>query len=197
MKNRLIYQTTRYDCGPTSITNAIRFLFEREEIPPIILKYIWTMGIDTFADDGTPGKSGTSKASMRYMAAWFECYAQKCGFPLKVAFLDSEYASVAKGSLVWRCLEEGGCALVRCWHRGNGHYVLLTELISDEWIGLFDPFEETLDADNPNIRPVEGDPKRKNRIVKASVFNHADVENYAMGEPERREVLLFWRLPQG
>jgi len=30
MKNQLIHQTSCYDCGPTSITNAMRFLFERE-----------------------------------------------------------------------------------------------------------------------------------------------------------------------
>ena len=33
MKNPLHYQLTEYDCGPTSLLNAISFLFEREEIP--------------------------------------------------------------------------------------------------------------------------------------------------------------------
>lgn len=143
MKNKLICQTTNYDCGPTSITNAMRFLFEREEIPPVIMKSIWTMGIDTFAEDGEPGKEGTSKASMRYMAAWFECFSQKCHFPLKTMFLDMEYAVIGKGSLVWKCLERGGCAVVRCWHRKTGHYVLLTQLVSDEVIGLFDHTTKT------------------------------------------------------
>ncbi len=32
MKNLLIYQSTEYDCGPTTLTNAIRYLFDREEI---------------------------------------------------------------------------------------------------------------------------------------------------------------------
>ena len=27
MKNLLIYQSTEYDCGPTTLTNAIRYLF--------------------------------------------------------------------------------------------------------------------------------------------------------------------------
>lgn len=196
MKNQLICQTTNYDCGPTSITNAMRFLFEREEIPPVILKSIWTMGIDTFAEDGEPGKEGTSKASMRYMAAWFECFSQKCHFPLKTMFLDMEYAAVGKGSLVWKCLERGGCAVVRCWHGKKGHYVLLTQLVSDEVIGLFDPFDEGAQGDEANCRFVSGDPCRKNREVRADVFNRTEVVNYAMGEPERREVLLFWRSDQ-
>ena len=34
MKNDLISQSSEYDCGPTCMTNAIRFLYEREESQP-------------------------------------------------------------------------------------------------------------------------------------------------------------------
>ena len=34
MKNPLRYQLSEYDCGPTSMLNALAFLFEREDIPP-------------------------------------------------------------------------------------------------------------------------------------------------------------------
>ena len=40
MKNPLNYQMTEYDCGPTSMANAVSFLFKREEISPDIPKYI-------------------------------------------------------------------------------------------------------------------------------------------------------------
>ena len=40
MKNPLHYQLTEYDCGPTSLLNAISFLFEREEIPPEVIRNI-------------------------------------------------------------------------------------------------------------------------------------------------------------
>ncbi len=33
MKNPLNYQTTEYDCGPTTLINAISFLFEKEGNP--------------------------------------------------------------------------------------------------------------------------------------------------------------------
>lgn len=39
MKIPLHYQRTEYDCGPTSLLNTISFLFQREEIPPDILRY--------------------------------------------------------------------------------------------------------------------------------------------------------------
>ena len=192
MKNHLIHQTSCYDCGPTSITNAIRFLFEREEIPPVLLKHIWTMGLDAYADGGEPGKAGTSKASMRYIAAWIECFSEKCGFPLKATFLDMDFAAIRRGSLAWRCLERGGCAVVRVWHRDVGHYVLLTEKVSDTVVGLFDPFAEAIEP-CADYWPVYGEPTRKNVEVSVEVLNRTDVTHFAMGELERREVLLLWR----
>ena len=193
MKNKLICQSTIFDCGPTSITNALRFLFDREEILPMLVKQVWLMSLDTYGDDGSPCKEGTSKASMRYMADWFNYFSEKQHFPLKSKFLELDNALIEKGSSVWNCLDHGGCAVVRVWYKGTGHYVLLTQLLSDNLIGLFDPYEEeTLESD-PNWRPVFDDPCRKNREVRADLFNHTEVITYAMGEPERREVLLLWR----
>ena len=40
MKNLLNYQTSEYDCGPVTILNGIRYLFEREEIYPEIIKFL-------------------------------------------------------------------------------------------------------------------------------------------------------------
>ena len=196
MKNRLIYQSSEYDCGPTSVTNAIRFLFERAEIPPAVLKHIWIMGIDTFSADGEPGKEGTSKASMRYMDAWLECFAENCQFPIKTAFLDMEFATVQPGSPAWRCLERGGCVVMRCSLGGDGHYVLLTRIVSQKKVGLFDPYDEYPDPDDPAREYVFDQPKALNRIVDATILNAIDYSDYAMGPLEKRELLLFWRSDQ-
>ena len=40
MKNPLHYQLSEYDCGPTCMLNAVSFLFEREEIPPEVIRNI-------------------------------------------------------------------------------------------------------------------------------------------------------------
>lgn len=132
---------------------------------------------------------------MRYMAAWFECFAEKCGFPLKATFLDMEFAAIQSGSLAWRCLERGGCAVVRVWHGKTGHYVLVTEKVSDAVVGLFDPFAEEIEPCE-DYWPVSGAPDRKNREVRVEVLNRTDGTHYAMGALERREVLLLWRTDQ-
>ena len=193
MKNNLIHQSSEYDCGPTSVTNAIRFLFERSEIPPVVLKNIWAMGIDAFSIDGEAGKAGTSKASMRYMAYWFESYAEKCHFPIRSTFLDMEFASIKKGSLTWNCLKNGGCAVTRCSLGGDGHYILLTGIVNDDEISLFDPYDEYPESDDPGRRHVCDAPKVMNLIVRAEYLNLPDTSDYAMGPVEQREILLFWR----
>ena len=193
MKNDLICQSTEYDCGPTCVTNAMRYLFEREEIPPVVMKHIWTMGIDTFATGGETGKMGTSKASMRYMACWFGCYSDNCRFPVRSEFLDQEFARVTPGSPAWECLDRGGCAVMRCTTGQIPHYVLLTALLPDGKLGLFDPYaEDDLDPDDA-VWEVTDQPKRMNRIVLADRVNWTEPLDYAMGMPDQRELLLFWR----
>ena len=40
MKIPLHYQVSNYDCGPTSLVNALNVLFEREDIPPELIRNI-------------------------------------------------------------------------------------------------------------------------------------------------------------
>ena len=57
MKNPLNYQTTEYDCGPTTVMNAISFLFKREEILPDITKSIRQYCLDGYNRKGEAYKS--------------------------------------------------------------------------------------------------------------------------------------------
>ncbi|MBR1710281.1 MAG: peptidase C39 [Clostridia bacterium] len=193
MKNRLIYQSSCYDCGPTSVLNGIRYLFEREKIPPVIIKKIFAMGLDAFNENGEPGKSGTSKASMRYMADWFNDYSEKCGFPIKAAFLDMDRAVLEKDGEILSCIQKGGCAVARVWLEKAGHYVLLTQQLSEDTIGVFDPYEKEPESEDPDRKWIDDDPYHRNREVRLSTFNQSDDADYAMGEPAKREVLLLWQ----
>ena len=193
MKNLLNYQSSEYDCGPTSLTNAIRFLFEREEVPPLLLKQIWAMGNDTFSDGGEMGKHGTSKASMRYMASWLRDFGKVCGFPIQAEFLELEETAVAPGSRSWECLEKGGCVVMRCVADHIPHYVLLTRLLPDGEVGLFDPYEEEPVFREPGRRVVRGKPRVMNRAVRYELLNREDEADYAMSALDTRENLLLWR----
>ena len=49
MKNPLHYQLSEYDCGPTSMMNAIAYLFEREETPPEAIAFIIDVGPQSYS----------------------------------------------------------------------------------------------------------------------------------------------------
>ena len=193
MKNDLIHQSSEYDCGPTSMVNAIRFLFEREEIQPGVLKHIWLMGIDTYCDKGHVGRHGTSRASMRYMSDWLIEFGKGCCFPVQAEFLDGEDCVVEPNSRAWNCLAQGGCVVMRCYTGKIPHYVLLTALLDSGEVGLFDPYAEDVHFTEPGRRVVEGEPKRMNRAVRYDLLNLTEQEDYAMGEFTERDMVLVQR----
>ena len=193
MKNRLNYQSSEYDCGPTSLINAIRFLFEREEIDPHLIKGIWNLANDTFNDAGELGKHGTSMAAACYISSWINGYARGWKFPVRTEYLSGMSAIVGPGSVIEECLEKGGCAVIRCWSDCEPHYVLLTTPVRDHFIGLWDPYEEEPDLDPARYRIIHGEERRMNRMVREDVLNSTGKEDYAMGSAEHREVILLQR----
>lgn len=195
MKNLLIYQSTEFDCGPTTLVNAVRYLFEREEIPPALIKGIWIYANDTFNEQGESGKHGTSKAAVRFLAEWLNGFSKGCCFPLRAEYVEREEADITPESRTIQCLKEGGVALMRCWSEGYGHYVLLTKLLEDGSVGLFDPYDMPLDkVPQPEGLKVIGDrPYEMNRTASLSLMNQHEIIDYAEGSVDLRVNLLLWR----
>ena len=192
MKNDLIHQSTEYDCGPTCLVNALRFLFEREEIPPDALRHIWMTGLDTCCAQGQ-GFRGTSRWAMGYLSSWLDELGGDGRLPVAAACLMGDAAEVSPGSRAWECLAAGGCAVMRCWAGGIPHYVLLTALLPQGEVGLFDPYAEEPVFRAPGRRVIHGEGKRMNRGVAFGLINREDQEDYAMGERQDRELVLLWR----
>ena len=102
MKNLLIYQSTEYDCGPTALTNAIRYLFDREEIYPDIVKYIMLYCLDSYNEAGEVGKRGTSASAMMFLSNWLTQFGQVKNFPISCKQPHC------------RCLTAGRCCFAAC-----------------------------------------------------------------------------------
>ena len=197
MKNVLNYQTTEYDCGTTCLINALRYLYERRDIHPELLKTIALSTLDTYNAQGETGKRGTTKAAIRYLADWFTEYGQWRNFPISAKFLDGEAARLTPESEMADCLRQGGAVMIRCLLGGDGHYVLLTRLMGEE-VGLFDPYDsrcepqEEQDAFFGDVKLVDDQPRAMNRIVGMDTINATTEENYNMGPWKDREVMLIY-----
>lgn len=197
MKNVLNYQSSEYDCGPTTLINAIRYLFERDEIAPELLKAISLYTLDSYNAQGESGKSGTSKMAMQFLASWMNQYGRSKNFPIEARFLEAEQVYIAPNSAIVGCLQQKGVAVVRVWLGGDEHYVLLTQSDGDE-IGLFDPYfwnytqEELESLKKQGITVVWNEPMKLNRMVRADVMNQKEIVNYGMGERGMREAMLLY-----
>jgi len=191
MKNILNYQTTEYDCGPTSITNTVRYLFDREQIPPDILKAISLYTLDAYNEKGESGKNGTSQMAMRFLSNWMNQYGKTNNFPIFSEFIEGEQVYIGQNSAIIGCLQQNGVVVVRVLLGDEGHYVLLNDIMDDE-IGLFDPYYVEKIPNILEISIVEGQPRKMNRIIRADIMNHNDGVTYAMGTTDKRQAILIY-----
>ena len=108
MKVPLRYQVTNYDCGPTSLLNGLSILFEREEIPPEVLRRIVACSIDWIGEDGTPGKRGTTHAAMAHLSAWLEDCGRAGWLDVSCRYLTGKDVTLAEGSSLRGAILRGG-----------------------------------------------------------------------------------------
>ena len=180
MKNPLIHQSTNYDCGPTTLLNALRFLYAREELDPALVVGIYARTLDEGDASGAVGKGGTSYHAMRRVAEFFNDYGKKTGFPIATRIVNGEEAYVVEGSPVVRSLRSGSAAIARVWHGRAGHYILLTGIGDDGRVLVFDPYQGFEDVDGTGIQAILNEPHRANRSVDPAVFNTNERNYYAL-----------------
>ncbi|MDE7244511.1 MAG: peptidase C39 [Oscillospiraceae bacterium] len=191
MKNPLHYQLSEYDCGPTSMLNAISFLFEREEIPPEVIRNIMLYSLDCYGAEGAPGKSGTSCTAMMFLSHWLDGFGRVGQLPVSSRYLSGKDVYAGPESLINDALRRGGAAVVRLYF-DEDHYVLMTGE-ENGCIRLFDPYYQTRPfPQQEDVVVTLEHPMQYNRIVPFSCFNRETPELYALGKPETREAVLLF-----
>lgn len=190
MKNPLRYQISEYDCGPTSLLNAVSYLFDREEIPPDIVRNIMLYCLDCYGADGSTGKCGTSHMAMQFLSSWLNGFGQVGHLPVSSRYLSGRDVNFSQNSRLRDALRCGGAAVVRLDLDG-WHYVLLTG-IEEELVYLFDPYCQTGEFSDPEIAIVRDHPREYNRIVPVRYFEREEISPYAFGPYDSREAVLLF-----
>lgn len=190
MKNPLHYQLSEYDCGPTSMLNAVSYLFQREEVPPEIIRNITLYCLDCYGADGACGKSGTSCAAMMFLSNWLNGYGKTGQLPVSSRHLLGKNVWIGKESLINDALCRGGAVILRVFY-DCGHYVLLTGIRRNQLL-MFDPYYSESTFTQPGIIRVDNQPFSYNRIVEESCFNRESKELYALGPVEDREAVIVF-----
>ena len=197
MKNLLICQSSEYDCGPVSLINGVRYLFEREEIFPDLIKFIMLYCMDTYNSEGELCKRGTSAAAMNFITNWLNHFSETRRFPIHCEFLSGEDVVVKEGSRIYEALNEGAAVVLHVFLE-VAHYVLLTGIEGDKVL-LFDPYYEEegtpeFDAEyyTEGIFFGNDQPKKANRAVTLDRINRFTKGYYEMGEYECREAVIMY-----
>lgn len=189
-KNPLHYQLSEYDCGPTAMLNAISFLFEREEISPVVIRNIMLYSLDCYNGEGIMGKSGTSSAAMMFLSNWLNGFGNIGQLPVEASHLSGESVWLGKESRINDALCRGGVVVARVFFE-CAHYVLLTGM-QDGKILMFDPYYVDETFSEPGIAQIEDQPFRYNRIVEEKRFNRETTELYALGPKSEREAVIIY-----
>ena len=206
MKTPLRYQVTRNDCGPTSMTNALSYLLGREEFPPEVLEYVYSVMLDKYRGEQHPG--GTSCWAMRFFGHWLNDTRRTTGLPIEAHQLRGEEVQIGDGTPFIGCIERGGAAVMSCFLAGSDHYVLVTGVNRDvqgriESCRIVDPgyVEGKDDLVEEGFPPqyeefitiVDDHPFEYNRIVGRQVLCSNMMINYSLTCHTPQELLLLRR----
>lgn len=190
MKIPLHYQVSEYDCGPTSLVNALSFLFEREEIPPELLRNIMLYCLDCYNLKGEEGRSGTSRLAMMYLSNWLDGYGKTGRLPISSQYVSGNDVYIGPGSKLNHALQCNGVVVVRLF-LDEWHFILLTGK-GEQVVLAFDPYLSTeLFDEHPEIS-LELDPWHYNRIIPDKCLNQVEEVLYALGPKEMREAVIIY-----
>jgi hypothetical protein len=190
MKNPLHYQISEYDCGPTSMLNGISYLFERDQIPPEIIRNIMLYCLDCYGSEGIAGKSGTSRMAMMFLSNWLNGFGKIGQLSVRSRYLSGKDVYMGSESYINDALRRGGAAVVRLYD-SEWHYVLLTG-VKDEKVYLFDPYFRDEAFEEEDILWTMEHPTEYNCVVPEHYFNQEELEQYAFGPFEGREAVLIF-----
>lgn len=188
MKVPLRFQVTEYDCGTTSLINALIYLFEREELPVSFLKAIYKYTLDAEGENGVIGAAGTSRVAVEKLSHWIKRYADNHDFNISCEILEKHEVTENR---IRECLSSNGCVLARCYQHTE-HYVLITGM-DDNFAYIFDPYylEEDYYYNDSQVAIVLNQSFTHNRIVKINRLFNESKQDFSLMEIEKREIVLI------
>lgn len=188
MKVPLRFQITEFDCGTVSLLNAFSYLYEREEIPPLLVKQINKYTLDCYDDEGNLGAGGTSKEAIKKLTTWISNYANSQSFNLNCQRLTGH--DVCLESFL-KCLNEGGVVFARLWQT-NEHYSIITK-INNGKAYIFDPYylDKTYYNKDKDAKIVLNKPFSHNRIVSIKRLFSETKKDFSLGPIEMRECVII------
>lgn len=192
-KTPLDYQITEYDCGTTTLLNAIRYLFKRSEISPEIYKYIMQYTLDKSNELGESGKGGTSVYALEFLCKWLNENSKAKGMNISCYSIPQNEISIYHEKLSEK-INNGAVAIVRLFQDCD-HYCLLTK-IDEEFAYLFDPYYLNINYyDNDDcVEIIKDKPFEYNRKVKKERMENTESKDFSLIRGQNSEIIIIEKL---
>lgn len=190
MKTPLRFQVTEFDCGTVSLTNAVSYLFDRENIPAMLLKAIHKYTLDCYDENGNLGNGGTSREAVNKLCHWITRYSSENDFGIVCDRRVKEDVTI---EAIKDCIDKNGCVFIRLWQEVE-HYVIITNIKKDK-VYIFDPYyleKEHYNKDK-DVKIVFNKPFTHNRIVNIKRLFSDNKKDFSLGDIEGRECVLMYR----
>lgn len=194
MFSPLYYQVSEYDCVPTALINAMSYLFQRKEIPPMVIRHIYLYCLDTVGKNSRFGIGGTSKYAVRLVGNWLNAYRMK-GFSVQTQSLEKEAVRIGTNSEINFCLEQGGVVLCNMLLTQREEHYLMIMAMDDDWIFCFDSYRRSFIRGMHNQVTLlpSADGRAPNLKIRRPWFNQELCKRFCLGPMEQRESLLVLR----
>lgn len=190
----LRYQISEYDCVPTTIGNAIAYLFERDEIPPEVVQRIYLYTLDSGGRRGTFAR-GSSDESVRLLAQWLEQFSTD-RFRIHTEFLAGREVHLKRGNRIVACLNDGGVALCNIkYDHGDWHYVLAVRA-DEARLYFFDPYwRRDVRRVGRSVRRIHpaGEDGANLCVEREWLDTASNRRRFCFGSWSNRDCLLMWR----
>ncbi len=144
MKTPFRLQVSEYDCVPTTFLNGLSYLFERDQIPPIVVQRVFLYCLDSISPRREHGH-GTTGYACALLANWLSEFRHP-KFSLEAQYLEGGAVNLSGGNKIAQCLNAGGAALVSVTHYGGCRHYVMAIRSENRWLYFFDPYPKTAKA---------------------------------------------------
>ena len=191
----LRYQATQADCYPTSVLNALIWLFERHELPGAILQHIYAYCLDGI-ERGLAGSYTSEHASLA-LVDWLEEFKTR-SFAVATKIIKGRDLHLRPSSEVLRWLRRGGVAVLDvCDTTATTHSILALAEGADH-LGFWDPYIRgaRYDYGRAALR-LETDGHSPNLRLIKSWLDSPRTRRYSFGPLANRVSVLIRRTKPG
>jgi hypothetical protein len=197
MKTPFRLQASNFDCVPTSFVNAIVYLFNRNEIPPLVLQRVYMLSLDCMFHNREHGE-GTSDLAIRYIAQWLtEFKSNKFkSFRVEADYLEGDRLQLGPGNKLVECLNSNGVGVVSVRHFNNKWHEITLLKSEDRWLYAFDPYPYPEKKNRPGCYEFisNSDPMKPNlRIHYDWIDAASDAYAFRFGTKSNRAGVIIKR----